>query len=165
MSISEKLKKKLVQLGVPADRHDAASLAALFPGEFKISDASLTAAEIANVFLTFVEHGLITAPRAQARPLQSHVCHFYHSDAEALSMCAAFLNEGLAAGQRCLWVPPSWIPVERARAALRAVRPSVDEAEAAGRLLFFTDDQVHLDGSGAMRDAGGIIRFWLEQEQ
>ena len=166
MSIKETVKQKLIELGVPAERHDSASLASLFPPEFNVSGTTMSDAEIANVFITFVEHGLINAPSAVVRRrLSSHVCHFYKSDEESLSISAAFLEEGLRGGERCLWIPPSWISIDRARDAFAAVRPTIADAEAAGRMQFYTDDQVHVDERGRMRDARGIIRFWLDEEQ
>jgi hypothetical protein len=166
MSIKPAIKKKLVDFGVPPEKHDAASLVSLFPPEFMVTGTSMSAPEIAEVFVTFVEHGLINAPSAVVRRAQSsHVCHFYRSDEDSLCVSAEFLEEGLRGGERCLWIPPAWISIDRARAAFAEVRPTVADAERAGRLAFYTDDQVHVDERGRMRDGAAIIRFWLEEEQ
>lgn len=166
--MDKKTRRRLLDLGIPENRHDAASLAALFPSEFRVGDARLGAAEIAKVYLTFVDHGLLNSPkRPEALPARcsTHVVHFYRSERESTSFSAAYLHEGLNAGDRALWILPAWLTAERAREAMRAVRPAVYEAESAGRLTFVADHRVHVDETGAMRDARGIIAYWLEQER
>jgi hypothetical protein len=168
--MNEKLRRELIELGVPAERHDPSSLAALFPPEFKVSDSHLDGKEIANVLVAFLKRGLFTLqpearPEGVARRAHgAHVCHFYRDQPEMLAVVSAFLAEGLRSGTRCLWVLYGGLTIERAREAMSAARAGLEDAEASGRLAFLTESQVYLAEDGSLRPAAAIIDFWLQQE-
>ncbi len=58
--VSETLRKKLVDLGIPLERQDATSLTSLFPPKLKVADFGLNQTDIAEVLIAFVKHGLIS---------------------------------------------------------------------------------------------------------
>jgi hypothetical protein len=163
--MKEEIRKQLIALGIPVEHHDPKSLSRLFPPEFKVANFDLSQSDVAEILVNFAKRGLITlsafSEDAAARHASGgHVCHFYRHQEEMVKMAAAFLQEGLRVGDRCLWVLPAWLAAARARAAAR-----FDDAEALGRILFFTEDQVYLDAAGVLRSPAGIIAFWLEQEK
>jgi hypothetical protein len=168
--MKDDLRRKLIALGIPLDRQDASSLSGLFPPEFKVSNFGLSESDIAEVLVAFVKRGLISLSSlsedtAVRRAAGAHVCHFYRDEAEMIKMTAAFLEEGLRSGERCLWILPSWLDGTRARNASRAIRSTLADAEAAGRILFLPENEVYLDSTGILRSAHGIIEFWLGEEQ
>lgn len=167
--MKEALRKQLIELGIPIERQDANSLSKLFPPEFKVANFGLSQTDIAEILVAFAQRGLISVSglpddAAIRRAAGTHVCHFYRDEEEMIRMTAAFLEEGLRTGQRCLWVLPPWLHAARARAASRAARAGLEDAEAAGRLLFLSENEVYLDSAGMLRSAQSIIDFWLEQE-
>lgn len=164
--MKDKLRNQLIALGIPPERHDAASLAALFPPEFDISDLNMNSADTAEVLLTFVERGLIrVTDEDPAKAVgNAHLCLFYRTQEELASYTAAYLEEGLRAGERCLWVLPSWLPVEKARAASRKARQGNGDAEETGRLRYLGEGDVYFGHGGRMRTPAEIIAFWLSEE-
>ncbi len=168
--VSDKLCEKLIALGIPLEFQDVSSLTKLFPPEFKVANFGLSQNDIAEVLIAFVRHGLINlsalSPDSAARQAAgTHVCHFYRDGEEMVKMTATFLEEGLRAGERCLWVLPAWLNKDRAREASRALRADLADAEASGRIFFLTENEVYLNSSGTIRSAPEIIKFWIEQEQ
>lgn len=170
VQINEELCSKLIALGIPLERQDPSSLSALFPPAFKVANFDLSKNDIAKVLIAFVEKGIISFSSlsdetAVHRTTGKHVCHFYRNEEEVIKMTAAFLEEGLRSGERCLWTIPAWLDVTRAREASRAIRSSLADAEASGRIIFLTEAEVYLDSTGIIRSADEIIKFWLEEEQ
>jgi hypothetical protein len=168
--MKDDLRRKLIALGIPLDRQDASSLSSLFPPEFKVANFGLSESDVAEVLVAFVKRGLISLSShsddtAVRRAAGAHVCHFYRDDEEMIRMTAAWLEEGLRSGERCLWILPAWLDGTRARDASRALRPGIDDAEASGRILFLSENQVYLDSTGILRSAHGIIEFWLDEER
>src|SRR6185503_15043488 len=106
----------------------------------------------------------LSGEAAIRRAAGAHVCHFYRDENEMVRMTAAFLEEGLRAGERCLWVLPKWLTPDRARAASRAARAGLADGEMSGRMVYLSENQVYLDDLGVLRSAHGIIGFWLDQE-
>lgn len=167
--VKEELCRKLIALGIPLERQDITSLSGLFPPEFKVAHFGLSQTDIAEVLVAFVNHGLISLSAlsddtAVRRPMGAHICHFYRDQQEMIKMTAAFLEEGLRAGERSLWILPAWLDGARAREASRAIRSALADAETSGRILFLTEDEVYLDPNGVIRSASQIIKFWIEEE-
>jgi hypothetical protein len=162
------LHRQLKALGIPLERHDAVSLASVFPPELKVTEFDLSQTDIAEILIAFVKRGLISVSisgeTAMRRAAGAHVCHFYRDEDEMVRMTAGFLEEGMRSGERCLWVLPNWLAADRARAASRVARADLADGETSGRLVYLTENEVYLDRLGNLRSAQGIIRFWLEQE-
>jgi hypothetical protein len=168
--MTEDLCRQLVALGIPLERHNAVSLSNMFPPELKVGNFDLSESDIAEVLIAFVKRGLVSLALpgdtiAMRRAAHGHICHFYRNQEEMVTMTASFLEEGLRAGERCLWVLPEWLNVERARTASRAARRGLLDGEVSGRLVYLTEREVYWDKAGILRTAPGIIGFWLEQEQ
>jgi hypothetical protein len=164
------LRNQLLALGIPLGQQDTASLSSKFPPEFKVAALGLSQTDIAEVLVAFVKRGLISVSSLSEsdtvrRSMGGHVCHFYRDEEEMVRMTAAFLEEGLRTGERCLWVLPGWLSAARARAAAHAARSGFDNAEASGRLSLLAENDVYLDANGVLRSAQGIIEFWLGEEQ
>jgi hypothetical protein len=168
--MTEDLCRQLIALGIPLERQNAASLSQMFPPEFKVGSFDLSESDVAEVLIAFVKRGLISLALPAntitvSHASHGHICHFYRNEHEMVETTASFLEEGLRSGERCLWVLPSWLDLETARTASRKARPGLSDGESSGRLLFLTEKEVYWDGSGVLRSAPGIIRFWIEQEQ
>jgi hypothetical protein len=168
--MKEALRKQLIELGIPVERQDAGSLSRLFPTEFNVANFGLSETDIAEVLVAFARRGLISISGLPEdatirRSSGKHVCHFYRDEEEMIRMTAAFLEEGLRTGERCLWILPPWLDGDRARAASRATRGGLEDAEASGRLFFLTETEVYLNAGGMSRSSQEIIDFWLEQER
>jgi len=168
--MTEDLCRQLISLGIPLERHDAASLSKIFPPELKVGNFDLSESDIAEVLIAFVKRGLVSLalpgdPIAMGHAAHGHICHFYRDQEEMVTMTASFLEQGLRAGERCLWVLPAWLDLETARKASRAVRRGLTDGELSGRLVYLTEEQVYWDRAGILRSASGIIHFWLEQEE
>jgi hypothetical protein len=105
--------------------------------------------------------------RSQPMNLASgeHVCQFYRDADEMVRAAAAFIEEGLRTGERCLWVLPPWLELSRARAAARIARGNFDDPESTGRLIYLTPEDVCYDDRGRIRSADAVLQFWLGQER
>jgi len=168
--MTEDLCRQLIALGIPLERHNSASLSTMFPPELKVGSFDLSESDIAEVLIAFVKRGLVSLalpgdPIAMRRASHGHICHFYRDQEEMATMTAAFLEEGLRAGERCLWVLPEWLDLETARRASRAARRGLADGESSGRLVYLTEKQVYWDSAGILRSASAIVQFWLEEEQ
>lgn len=170
VEVSPELCEKLMALGIPLERQDAASLSKLFPKEFKVANFGLSQSDIAEVLIAFVKHGLVNLSAlsqvsAARQASGTHVCHFYRDEEEMIKMTATFLEEGLRAGERCLWILPAWLDKNRARLASQSLRQDLAAAEDLGRIFFLTESEVYLNSEKKIRSAQEIINFWIEQEQ
>jgi hypothetical protein len=165
--MKEDLRQQLIDLGIPCERHDATSLANLFPPELKVGSFDLSESDVAKVLIAFARRGLISLAPAghMLRAAHGHVCYFYRSQDEVVTTTASFLEEGLRAGERCLWVLPAGLSLERARAASITARGGLADGESTGRLMYLTEQEVYWDAAGRLRSPQEIIGFWLEQEQ
>jgi hypothetical protein len=74
-----------------------------------------------------------------------HVCTLFLSPEEQLVAAAEYIREGLARGERCLYVCCDRTPDEF-RAALRQAQIAVDAEEARGALVLLTKHDGHLQG-------------------
>ncbi len=73
-----------------------------------------------------------------------HVCAIYDSPAEQIAVAAAYVAEGLALGQRCLYASDSEAALTRFRAALSDVGVDAVLSERRGALLLKTKHEAHL---------------------
>lgn len=65
--ISQDIRRRLLDAGIPADDHGFEALARYFPREFKIKDSHLEPETIAAVLLHLVKAGLIKLPKKQVQ--------------------------------------------------------------------------------------------------
>lgn len=89
-------------------------------------------------------NGAMSSPRMSYHE-GDHVCTLFLSPEEQLVAAAEYIREGLARGERCLYVCCDRTPDEF-RAALRQAQIAVDAEEARGALVLLTKHQGHLHG-------------------
>jgi hypothetical protein len=77
-----------------------------------------------------------------------HACVIYSAGPELIAVVAAYLHEGLSAGERCWYAASSTSELSDLRAALRAWDIEVTEAEERGALRLATAEETYLaDGT------------------
>src|SRR5678815_1277032 len=74
-----------------------------------------------------------------------HVCTLFSSQEEQLSAAIDYIQQGLARGERCLYVCGEQTP-QAFRAALAGAGIEVDAEEARGALVLLTKETGHLAG-------------------
>lgn len=75
-----------------------------------------------------------------------HGCVIYSADSELIGIVAAYIHEGLRAGERCWYAASSMSELAHVRAALQATYGDVTEAEVQGSLRLITADEMYLAG-------------------
>lgn len=160
----ESLRTRLAALGVPPERQSRERLEALFPPEFRIGEAHLDTNMLAEVLISFVQHGLISleqqldAAEVTRRAVGKHICHFYGKEAELLELVPVYIKAGLDAGQRCLWGMPRWLDAERAQRALGDLYDPYT-------VILVPERELYTSPDGAPRPLKELSDFWRAQEQ
>lgn len=116
-------------------------------------------------------------------PWGSHICQFYHSDADLLDLLVPWFQAGLENNECCMWVASAPLSCAQAKSALRTVVPDLDARVRDGQILILPAEEWYLrDGRfnacavldgwmASLRDAQGRgyagLRlsgntFWLE---
>lgn len=75
-----------------------------------------------------------------------HICALYETEDEQLAVAAAYLADGLRAGQRVFYVADSPAALERFRSALNRQGIKVEAMVKRGALIESTHDEAHLEG-------------------
>jgi signal transduction histidine kinase len=73
----------------------------------------------------------------------SHLCHFYESRSELLSVTADFLHAGLANREAGVWVAPALLGADKARYMLTRTAPALAEYIDAGQLQILDGAQIY----------------------
>lgn len=104
---SEPLRRKLVAVGIPAERHGLEELKRLLPGE----PSRLDADSIAEVVIYLVGKRVLELPPARLEvPWGERRCAHYRSHEELLRLVLPWFREGIAGNERCVWLvstPPA----------------------------------------------------------
>ena len=79
-------------------------------------------------------------------PHGQHVCALYRTPQERISQAADYLQDGLNAGDRILYVAESTAALEDLRKAIAAGVPDFAARDSRGAVLAFTHDEAHLQG-------------------
>lgn len=142
------IRRQLLSLGVPADKHNRESLLGMLPPDFPPEAVSqLDDTILGEVFIYLARKGAIKVP-------SRHICRFYIGREQLIAVAAAHLAGGLRRGERAVWILPEHLPQERAEAALRAVagpwRP--------GAVLFAAERDWYKDFDQA-------LTAWLKEEE
>ena len=125
----ESLRRQLVAVGIERERHRMASLAAMLPVHlegkpYQDFDVDI----VAEVLVYLIGKGLIAVPRPELAQLDlrwgDRVCHFYRSEDELLSLVLPYFRQGLADGERCVWITSHAAPSPKARQAIAALADS-----------------------------------------
>lgn len=153
------LERRLLDLGIPAELHDPASLASLFPKDYSVTSDCLPHDAMAELLAALVARGLISvrgaSPAEAARRARGrHLCHFYRRPEDYFELVVPFLAAAAEAGERAVWVLPSWLDEGTARRALPS-RLLGDDG-----LRLHLPQEVYLDASGAPRPQDAVIAFW-----
>lgn len=103
--------------------------------------------------------------RVARRGQGSHLCHFYRKEEEVLELLPPFFADGLAEGQLCIWVLPSWLTIQRAVTALTKAGPRVERALEDDTLELVPQSEVYGNPQGRFRGVQYVIDHWLAEER
>lgn len=73
-----------------------------------------------------------------------HICALYDTRDEQIEVAAAYIADGLACGERCLYVPDSADSLQAFRVRLRGHGVDAAERKHAGALMMLTKEHAHL---------------------
>lgn len=125
----EPLRRKLIAVGIPRERHRMSSLREMLPVQLAGKPYDEFDADIvAEVLIYLVGRGLIAVPGPEVAELNlrwgDRVCHFYRSQDELVSLVVPYFRQGLAEGERCVWIASDEPSSARARQALATLTDS-----------------------------------------
>lgn len=171
-SIPERVRARLLALGIPAAQHRPEALAGLFPREFNIGATGLTAEDMARVLVYLIEKKIISSPAMggcigvkKVRP-GWHFCQFYRDFNQLLDMVAPYVAEGLRKHQGCLWVLPKVVSKQAACDSLARCVKDVDVYFyfANGQLEVLDHPTWYLNPSGRLKSFEQISKALLERQ-
>jgi hypothetical protein len=164
----ESLRNKLIALGIPKEAHDAQALAGMLPVRLngRLSN-DLEADSLAEALIYLIEKEIIRVPCRLDALLDigwgTHVCHFYHSDADLLELLASYFCLGLEHNEYCVWVVAPPLSAETVRAALVRAVPRFEHLE---RGIEFVDhEDWYIDGAGQQKTMDALLANWLGKIQ
>lgn len=106
----EDLRRRLAEIGIPAERHGMRELANLLPAKLEQRPYDeATADAIAEVLLYLAGRNVLSLPAASAAPELAwgeRRCRPYRSEEDLGRLVASFFAEGLRRNERCLWIAP-----------------------------------------------------------
>lgn len=105
----EELRSSLAALGIARERHSLGELIAMLPGRLDGRPyEDFDADSVAEVLVYLVTKGVLDVPSAELAGLQvewgERLCHFYRSEDELIGLLAPYFRQGLAKGERCIWI-------------------------------------------------------------
>jgi hypothetical protein len=105
----EELRRELVALGIARERHRFADLVAMLPARLHTRPYDdFNADSVAEVLVYLVGKGVLEVPSAELAGLRvewgERLCHFYRSESRLLALLTPYFQDGLAQGERCLWI-------------------------------------------------------------
>jgi hypothetical protein len=89
----------------------------------------------------------------------SHLCHFYESRSELLSVTADFLHAGLANREAGVWVAPALLGPDKARYMLTRTAPALAEYIDAGQLQILDGAQIYSSPKTGF-NGGATVGLW-----
>jgi hypothetical protein len=137
----EALRRQLVDLGIERSRHRMAELIEMLPVKLNGKPYDDFDADIvAEVLVHLVGKGLIEVPASELAGLRvewgERLCHFYRSEDELLGLVAPYFQQGLAQGERCLWLAG----LAASRKARQAIAMLADRQGSPDQLEVVDDD-------------------------
>jgi signal transduction histidine kinase len=108
---------------------------------------------------------MTTGPRKSGFPALgglswgSHLCHFYESRSELLSVTADFLHAGLANREAAVWVAPALLGPDKARYMLTRTEPALAEYIDAGQLQILDGAQIYASPKTGF-NGGATVGLW-----
>lgn len=103
----EPLRRQLAALGIARERHAMASLVEMLPVRVE-GYPGFDADSVAQVLVHLVGRGLIALPEPEAKELAfrwgERIGYRYREEAELLALLLPYFRQGLAGGERCLWL-------------------------------------------------------------
>ncbi|MFM0549517.1 MEDS domain-containing protein [Paraburkholderia sediminicola] len=98
-------------------------------------------------------------PALGALPWGSHLCHFYESRSELLSVTADFLHAGLANREAAVWVAPALLGPDKARYMLTRTAPALADYIDAGQLQILDGAQIYSSPKTGF-NGGATVGLW-----
>ncbi len=95
----------------------------------------------------------------------SHACLLYRGVDELFELVLPFIEEGLTAGERCVWALPQGFTVDSAARALRFAVADLDRHALAGRLEIFPAREIYAERDGSLKPREEIIAAFLVKER
>jgi signal transduction histidine kinase len=89
----------------------------------------------------------------------SHLCHFYESRNELLSVTADFLHAGLANREAAVWVAPALLGPDKARYMLTRTAPALTDYIDAGQLQILDGAKIYASPKAGF-DGGATVGLW-----
>jgi len=89
----------------------------------------------------------------------AHLCHFYESRSELLSVTAEFLRAGLENGEMCVWVAPALLGPDKARYMLVREDPALASFIDAGQLRILDAAEFYAPANTGF-DGGATVSIW-----
>ncbi|HYS68384.1 MAG TPA: MEDS domain-containing protein [Paraburkholderia sp.] len=89
----------------------------------------------------------------------THLCHFYESRSELLSVTADFLHAGLANREVGVWVAPALLGPDKARYMLTRTEPALAEYIDAGQLQILDGAQLYARPKSGF-NGGATVSLW-----
>ena len=169
-SLSDRVRAHLLALGIPPAHHVPDLLPRLFPREFNVDATKLSAEELAEVLIYFVERKIISVGAAggttSVRKVQPgwHFCRFYRDFDHLLDIVAPYVAEGLRNGEACLWVMPEAVTIKAARGAIAGHVEDIDAYIASGQLEMLAHPEWYLDAAGRLKSFEEVSSALLERQ-
>jgi hypothetical protein len=107
---AEELRRKLLEAGVPRERHALPQLLELLPASLERRPYDeMTPDMVAEVVVYLVAHGVLSVPPAAEREpgWGEQVCRSYRTHDDLLDLVVPYFAQGLSRNERCLWVAPA----------------------------------------------------------
>jgi DcmR-like sensory protein len=150
------LRRQLANAGIARERHAMASLAEMLPirldgKPYQDFDVDI----VAEVLIYLIGKGLIAVPGPALAELNlrwgERVCHFYRSEEELLLLLLPYFRQGLADGERCVWLTRDDAGSDKARQAIAALADSQ-----------YSPDQLELTDA---QEWSNDLDAWTREEQ
>ena len=149
----EPLRRQLAALGIERERHSMARLAEMLPVGLE-AYPGFDADSVAEVLIRLVGGGLIAPRAAEAAELSFEwgvrLSYRYRDEEELLAALLPYFRQGLAAGERCLWLANEE-PSPKACAGLAALADGE-----------YSPDQLEILRAGEWRED---FASWRREEQ
>jgi PAS domain-containing protein len=96
-------------------------------------------------------------------PWGTHLCQFYETKKDLISILTPYFTEGLRNNEFCMWVTSPPLEVEEAKAALEKAVPELKEYIRKGQVEVLPHTEWYLlDGEF---DMGRVLQSWVEKEK
>jgi PAS domain S-box-containing protein len=94
-------------------------------------------------------------------PWGTHFCQFYRDKQDLVDTLVPYFAAGLAQNEFCMWVTSAPLPVEEAKASMRAAVPALDAFIEKGQIKFL--DYENWYTLGGRFDSDRVLRGWVDE--